>query len=161
MERDKSLCIMNIVGAVLFGLTALLYLAITAFPQGVLQLFMGQSDVELSTATIIQMLLGAVKPLIFTAVGVIGFTRKNMSLKWSMTTAVGSGILWLFPPAALKLYFTNIFARINDMEQLAYLNALNSAVAMFGFMSSIGILLIFGSAVAEAYAVKKLQKNEL
>lgn len=159
MERDKSLKIMNITAATLFGLTVLLYLLVTAFPQGVLRLYMGQSDVELSTVTIIQMLLGAVKPLIFTAVGVIGFTRKNMSLKWSMATAVGSGILWLFPPAALKLYFTNIFARINDMEQLAYLNALNSSVVMFGFMSSIGILLIFASAVAEAYAMKKLQNN--
>ena len=159
MERDKSLKIMNITAATLFGLTVLLYLLVTSFPQGVLRLYMGQSDVELSTVTIIQMLLGAVKPLIFTAVGVIGFTRKNMSLKWSMATAVGSGILWLFPPAALKLYFTNIFARINDMEQLAYLNALNSSVVMFGFMSSIGILLIFASAVAEAYAMKKLQNN--
>lgn len=158
MERDKSLRIMNIVGAILFGLTVLLYLLITAFPQGVLQLFIRQSDIELSTATIIQMLLGAIKPLIFTAVGIIGFTRKNMSLKWSMTTAVGSGILWLFPPDALKLYFTNIFACINDMEQLMYLNAMDTTVAMFGFISQIGVLLIFGSAIAEAYAVKKLQK---
>ncbi len=160
MERDKFLRTMNIVGAILFGLTALMYLFVTAFPQGALKLFMGESDFKLSTATIVYMLLGAVKPLIFTVVGVIGFTSKNMSYKRSMATAIGSGILWLFPPAFLKLYFTNVFASITGAEQLAYLSALNNAVSIFGFMSSIGILLIFGSAVAEAYAVKKGIANE-
>ncbi|MBO5163745.1 MAG: hypothetical protein J6B75_04790 [Ruminococcus sp.] len=155
MERDRALKIMNITAAVLFGLTVLLYLFVTAYPRGVMQLFMQKSDIELSTAAIVHMLLGAVKPLIFTAVGVIGFTRKNMSFKWSMATAVGSGILWLFPPAFLKMYFTSAFASMYGAEELAYISALNSSVAMFGFMSSIGILLIFGSAVAEAYAAKK------
>ncbi len=161
MERDKSLKVMNITAASLFGLTVLMYLFVTAFPEGIMKLFMRTSDFKLSTASVVHMLLGAVKPLIFTAVGVTGFIRKNMSFKYSMITAVGSGILWLFPPAFFKLYFTNVWLQMLGMEELAYLNALESAVAMFGFISSIGILLIFGSAVAEAYAVKSLQKNEL
>lgn len=153
-ERDKSLRIMNITAAVLFGLTVMLYFYISVFPQGILQLFMGESDIELPKETVLYMLLNTIKPIAFTAIGIIGFRRKNMSFKWGMITAVGSGILWLFPPAIVKMYMSSVFARLFDVEQFAYISALNGAVSVFSFMSSIGILLIFGSAVAEAYAVK-------
>lgn len=156
MERDKSLKIMNVTAASLFGLTVLIYLFVTAFPQGVLNLFIGKTDVELSAALVARMLIGAVKPLIFAVIGVIGFTRKKISFKYGMITAVGSGILWLFPPSALKLYFMTIFYRvIGSAEEIAYLSALNNAVDMFGFLSSAGILLIFGSAVSEMFIAKK------
>ncbi|MDE5765001.1 MAG: hypothetical protein K2N49_02200 [Ruminococcus sp.] len=157
MERNKSLRIMNITAAVLFGLTALLYIYISLFPNGIIKLFTGMSDVNLSKETVMYMLSGTIKPIAFTAIGISGFTRKNMSFRWGMITAVGSGILWLFPPAVVKMYITSVFARLSDIEQFSYINTLNSAVSVFGFMSSIGILLIFGSAVAEAYAVKILK----
>lgn len=81
-----------------------------------------------------------------------------MSFGWGIGTAICTGILWIFPPATLQLYFTSILAYTTSMEQLAYSNALDSAMNAFGFISSVGVLLLFGSAVAEAYAVKKLQK---
>ncbi len=157
MERDKSLRIMNIVGAVLFGLTALLYLLIIIFPKGALNAFLSGKDIKPDAITIIFLLMRVIKPIIFAVIGVIGFRRKNMSLRWGIGTAVGTGILWVFPPTMLQLYFTNIFVCMVDTEQFVYTNALDSAMNTFGFISSIGVLLIFGSAVVEAYAVKKLQ----
>lgn len=159
MERDKSLRIMNIVGAVLFGLTALLYLVIIIFPRGVVNAFLSGTDIKPDAIIIMSLLVRIIKPVIFAVIGIIGFRRKNMSFRWGIGTAVGTGILWVFPPAGLQLYFTSIFARMVEMEQFAYTNALDTAMNTFGFMSNIGILLIFGSAVAEAYAVKKGQSD--
>lgn len=153
-ERTKSLRTMNIIAAVLFGLIVLIYVYILSFPEEIAKLFMRTTDITLSKEAVLYLLTGIIKPMIFTAIGIIGFRRKNMSYKYSLITAVGSGILYLFPPAFIKLYITNIFVRFFSMEQWAYMNALNSAIAMFGFISTIGILLIFGSALAEAYAVK-------
>ncbi|MDE6774856.1 MAG: hypothetical protein K2J37_00900 [Ruminococcus sp.] len=153
-ERDKSLRIMNITAAVLFGLTALLYIYVSLFPNEIIKLFTGMSDVNVSKETMLYMIFSTIKPAAFTAIGITGFTRKSMSFKSGLITAVGSGILWLFPPAIVKTYIVSVFARLSGIEQFSYLNTLNSAVSIFSFMSSIGILLIFGSAVAETYAVK-------
>lgn len=158
MERDKSLRIMNIVGAILFGLTAVLYLIIIFFPQGILNAFQfAPKDMEIDANVIMFMLMRIIKPIIFCVLGIIGFRRKNMSFGWGMGIAIVSGILWLFPPASVQLYFTNIFAHIAGTEQFAYANMIDSAMNYFGFISQIGILLIFGSAIAETYAVKKFQ----
>ncbi len=152
MERDKSLRIMNIVGAVLFGLTALLYLLIIIFPEGALNAFQIQPEyIEIDAMVIMLVLMKTIKPIIFAVLGVIGFIRKNMSFGWGIGTAVGIGILWLFPAAIVQRFFVYIV----ELKQLAYADMLDSAI--FGYISSIGVLLIFGSAVAEAYAVKKLQ----
>lgn len=159
MERDKSLRIMNIAGAVLFGLTALTYLLIVIFPKGVLNAFISGTDINLDAGVIVFLLMKVIKPIIFAVIGIIGFRRKNMSFGWGTGTAVCIGILWMFPPAALNLYFTNILAHMVGSEQFAFANMLDSAMNAFGFMSSAGVLLLFGSAVAEAYAVKKLQNN--
>lgn len=159
MERDKSLRIMNIVGAILFVSTAVLYLIIIFFPQGILNAFQFTSkDIEINVNVIMFMLMRIIKPIIFSVLGIIGFRRKNMSFGWGIGTAVGSGILWLFPPASVQLYFTRIFAYMVEAEQFAYANMIDGAMNYFGFISQIGVLLIFGSAIAEAYAVKKLQK---
>lgn len=160
MERDKSLKIMNIVGAVLFGLTALLYLLIIIFPRGILNAFQMGTNINLNPQVTMFLLMRVIKPVIFVVIGVIGFRRKNMSFRWGIGTAVGTGILWVFPQAGLQLYFTRILAYMVDSEQFAFANVLDTAMNTFGFISSIGVLLIFGSAVAEAYAVKKLQKGQ-
>ncbi|MCM1132142.1 MAG: hypothetical protein NC340_01585 [Ruminococcus flavefaciens] len=159
MERDKSLRIMNVVGAVLFGLTALLYVLIIIFPRGVLNAFLATADIEIDTTVIVFMLIRVIKPVIFAVIGIIGFRRKNMSFGWGIGTAVSTGILWIFPSAGLQLYFASILSRIVSAQQFAIENALDSAMNALGFITSVGILLIFGSAVAEAYAVKKLQNN--
>ncbi len=159
MERGRSLRIMNIVGAVLFGLTAVLYLIIIFFPNGILSAFrFAPADMEIDTNVIMFMLLRTIKPIIFAVIGIIGFMRKNMSFGWGIGTAVGSSILWLFPTAGMQLYFTNIFAHLSGTEQFGYANMIDSAMNCFGSISQIGILLLFGSAVAEVYAVRKLQK---
>lgn len=159
MERDKSLRIMNIIGAALFGLTALLYLLIIIFPRGVLNAFLSTTDIEIDTTVIVFMLMRIIKPVILAVIGIIGFRRKNMSFGWGIGTAVCTGILWIFPPVTLQLYFTRILAYTISNEQFAYANALDSAMNAFGFITSVGILLIFSSAVVEAYAVKKLQND--
>ena len=160
MERSKSLKIMNITATSLFALVILLYIAVILFPQGILRAFIGQTEIQISALANVYILMGAIKPLIFAVIGLTGFRRKDMSFKWGMATAVTTGILSIFPPAFLRMYFSNIIVRFTGMEQLAYIAyiAMGNAVAMFSFLSTIGILLIFGSAVAEVYAVKKLQE---
>lgn len=84
MERDKSLRIMNIIGAALFGLTALLYLLIIIFPRGVLNAFLSTTDIEIDTTVIVFMLMRIIKPVILAVIGIIGFRRKNMSFGWGI-----------------------------------------------------------------------------
>lgn len=75
-ERTKSLRTMNIIAAVLFGLIVLIYVYILSFPNGIVKLFMRTSDIKLSKEAVLYLLTGIIKPMIFTAIGIIGFRRK-------------------------------------------------------------------------------------